>query len=110
MNCASTQSKLAQLRAKTDQQLSQIIERGLQSALKLLELAEPEHARAEKAYAEGVKLLPMVDDPQERRRLNHMLVQVRESLERLSRSGEFRASAAAPDKHLLHGELARLAQ
>ena len=94
MNSASTMSKLAQLRAKTDQELSQIIDKTLESALSLLESAEPDVVRAEKAYAEAAKLLSKVEDPRDERRLGMKLVQVRESLQRVSTADRSRAHAA----------------
>lgn len=54
MNSASTRSKLAQLRVKTDQELSLILDTSLESALNLLDSAEPQRDRAEQAYAEAV--------------------------------------------------------
>ena len=81
-------SKLAQLRVKTDQELSLVIDNSLEFALNLLDSAEPQRVRAEKAYGEAVKLLPKVEDPRERRRLKNKLVWVRESLERLSTADE----------------------
>jgi uncharacterized protein YicC (UPF0701 family) len=94
MNSASTWSKLAQLRVKTDQELSLVIDNSLESALNLLESAEPQRVRAEKAYAEAAKLLPKLDDSRERRRLKNKLAQVRESLERLSTADEPRVTVA----------------
>jgi N12 class adenine-specific DNA methylase len=94
MNSASTWFKLAQLRVKTDQELAQIIDNSLESALHLLGSAEPQSVRAEKAYGEAVKLLPGVEDPRERRRLKNKLAQVRESLERLSTADESRVTVA----------------
>ena len=91
MSSASTASKLAQLRVKTDQELCQIIDNELESALNS---REPQRIRAETAYAEAVKLLPKVDDLRERRRLNNKLVRVRESLERQSTAGDLHVSAA----------------
>ena len=96
MNSASIGSKLAQLRLKTDQELAQIIDNSLESALKLLDSGEPQSVRAEKAYAEAVKLLPKVEDPRERRRLKNKLVWVRENLERLSTADESRVTVAYP--------------
>ena len=91
MSSASTASKLAQLRVKTDQELCQIIDNKLESALNS---REPQRVRAERAYAEAVKLLPKVDNLRERRRLNNKLVRVRESLERQSTADELHVSAA----------------
>jgi hypothetical protein len=94
MNSASTRSKLAQLRVKTDQELFLIIDNSLESALNVLDSAEPQLARAEQAYAEASKLLPKVDDLHQRRRLKIKLVQVQENLRRLATSGESRVQAA----------------
>ena len=94
MNSASTWFKLAQLRLKTDQEIAQIIDNSLESALNLLDSAEPQCVRAEKACAEALKLLPKVEDPRERRRLEKKLVWVRESLERLSTADESRVTVA----------------
>jgi len=88
MISASTGSKLAQLRAKTDQELSLIIDNSLESALELLNSSEPQRVRAQQAYAEAVKLLPKMDDPHERRRLKIKLAQVREGLKPLSTAAE----------------------
>ena len=99
-------SKLAELRAKTDQELIKIIdnelERGLHSALMTeaakeasdSDSAQPPHIRAETAYAEALKLLPMVDDRSERRRLEKKLKQLREALDRPSTPVESWALAA----------------
>ena len=86
-------SKLAELRAKTDQELVKVIdndlERGLHSALMTegtrsasdsVSALQP-HIRAETAYAEALKLLPMVDCHSERRRLEKKLRQLRETLD-----------------------------
>ena len=89
-------SKLAELRAKTDQELVNIIdgelERGLRTAFMTeaakkasdFDSAQPPHIRAEAAYAEALKLLPMVDDHSERRRLEKKLRQLLEALDRPS--------------------------
>jgi len=79
---------------KTDQELSLILDTSLETALNLLDSAEPQRDRAEQAYAEAVKLLPKVDDLHERRRLRSKLVQVRESLERLATADESRVQVA----------------
>ena len=91
---ASAQSKLAQLRVKTDQELSLILNNSLESALHLLGRGQPQRARAEKAYAEAVKLVPVVDDLHARRRLQNKLAQLRQSLERPSKAGDSRVQMA----------------
>ena len=99
-------SKLAELRAKTDQELVNIIdselERGLRTAFMTeaakeasdSDSAQLPHIRAEAAYAEALKLLPMVDDHSERRRLEKKLRQLREALDRPSTLDESWAQAA----------------
>jgi len=94
MSSAPTPSKLDQLRAKTDQELAQIIDHRLESALNLLDSPEPQRVRAEEAYVEAVKLLPKVEDQRVGRRLRIKLVQVRENLEHLQAAGGSRAHAA----------------
>ena len=86
-------SKLAELRAKTDQELVKVIdkelERGLHFALMTegvkeasdSDSAQQPNIRAEAAYAEALKLLPMVDRHSERRRLEKKLRQLRETLD-----------------------------
>ena len=93
MISAPTAAKLAQLRVKTDRELAQIIDNSLESALNLADSADPQRARAETVYAEAAKLLPMVDDPREQRRLQSKLVQVRGRLERLSTTHESHLAA-----------------
>ena len=90
MSSAPMLSKLAELRAKTDQQLARLIENQLERGLRLARihivspsnLARRESARlsAEQAYSEARKLLFKVDDPGERRRLEGKLDELREIL------------------------------
>jgi hypothetical protein len=99
-------SKLAELHAKTDQELIQVIdsdlERGLHSALMTegaksasdSDSAQPSHIRAETAYAEALKLLSMVDDHSERIRLEKKLRLLREALDQPSTPDESWALAA----------------
>ena len=99
-------SKFAELRAKTDQELVKIIdnelERGLHFAIMTegakpasdSDSARPPDIRAETAYAEALKLLPVVDDHSERRRLEKKLRQLREALDRPSTLDESWAQAA----------------
>lgn len=84
----SNVSKLAELRAKTDRQLIQIInselDRGLHLALVNAEAnsaydfhgAEPPVVEAEKACAYALGLVSKVDDTNERRRLESKLIRL----------------------------------
>jgi hypothetical protein len=91
-------SKLAELRVKTDHELVRIINDELELGLRLTLIAEgkssahgfhsTEPLLAEKAYAEALKLLLMVEDPSERRRLERKLKQLREALDRPSMPDE----------------------
>jgi len=95
-------SKLAELRARTDRQLIQIInnqlERGLHLALLAAEtesdyhfgVTELHHAEAEKVCAYALSLLTRVDDTNERRRLETKLLRLRGALD-----GQRRVMAAS---------------
>jgi hypothetical protein len=80
-------SKLAELRAKTDQQLVSLIDNALEVGLLLAanELdADPEgvlHRRAEDTYGDTVMLVEKVENGREQRRLEEKLRQLRKSLE-----------------------------
>jgi len=82
--------KLAELRVKTDRELVRIINNELELGLRLALIVESstgdfdstEPLLAEKAYAVALKLLPMVEDPSERRRLEQKLKQLREAQDR----------------------------
>lgn len=77
MTATLEQSKLAELRVKTDQELAGLINDQLELGLRLTLIAEGQSSaydfgkaepnRAEKTYADALKLLPMVDDPTESR-------------------------------------------
>jgi len=84
MNTASIQLKLAQLRMKTDQELALVIDKSLESALHLLDLGGQQRLRAQKSCDEAVRLLPIVDNLRERRRLQSKLAQVRQRMDRVS--------------------------
>jgi len=95
-------SKLAELRARTDRQLIQIInnqlERGLHLALLAAETESDYHfgvtelhdAEAEKVCAYALSLLTRVDDTNERRRLETKLLRLRGALD-----GQRRVMAAS---------------
>jgi len=95
-------SKLAELRARTDRQLIQIInnqlERGLHLALLAAEtesdyhfgVTELHHAEAEKVCAYALSLLTRVDDTNERRRSETKLLRLRGALD-----GQRRVMAAS---------------
>src|SRR5690242_8753860 len=92
-------SKLAELRAKTDQELVEVIDNELERGLSFAVMTEgakpvPPQIRAKTAYAEAMKLLPVVDDRSERRRLEKKLRQLREALDRPSMLDESWALAA----------------
>jgi hypothetical protein len=88
MSATAQLSKLAELRAKTDQDLVRIIDNALGVGLLLgatnmpVDSAEPLHGRAEEIYADTLMLLPKIEDENERRRLEGRLNQLRESLDR----------------------------
>ena len=98
----SKMTKLAELRARTDRQLIQIInnelERGLHLALLAAEAESAYHfgvtelhdAEAEKVCAYALSLLPRVDDTNERRRLESKLLRLRAALD-----GQRRVMAAS---------------
>jgi hypothetical protein len=98
----SNESKLAELRSRTDRQLIQIInselERGLHLALLAAETEAAYHfgvtelhdAEAEKACAYALSLLQRVDDTNERQRLESKLLRLRLALE-----GQRRVMAAS---------------
>jgi hypothetical protein len=93
MSKISNVSKLAELRARTDRQLIQIInselERGLQFALQAAETKSAYHfgvtklhdAEAEKACAYALNLVSKVDDINERLRLESKLHRLRAALD-----------------------------
>ena len=88
MTATSQQSKLAELRAKTDRQLVSIIENALEVGL-LLAANEADvdpagllHRRAANIYADAVMLVEKVEDVSERRRLEEKLRRVRNALDR----------------------------
>ncbi len=88
MSATAQLSKLAELRAKTDQDLVSIIENALEVGL-LLAVNEPDvdpagvlHRRAVDIYTDAVMLVQKVEDVGERQRLEDRLKLFRESLDR----------------------------
>jgi hypothetical protein len=87
MSATAPQSKLAELRAKTDRQLVSLIDNALDLGLLLaanerdLDPAVVLHRRAADIYADTVMLAERVENVQERRRLEGKLKQLRESLD-----------------------------
>jgi len=91
MERRSQSFKLQELRAKTDRDLSVIIDRELDLALFFASLDETKdgaadllRARMQISLAEAAKLLAGVENLDERRRLRAKLQQLREDLDRLS--------------------------
>ena len=87
MTATAQLSKLAELRAKTDQELVSIIDNALEVGL-LLAANEPDvdpagvlHRRAADIYADTVILVEKVEDVRERRRLEEKLRQLRHALD-----------------------------
>ena len=91
MSSATVHSKLAELRAKTDQELVRLIDDQLNLGFRVA-LTEP--ATAAKVYAEARKLTDKVEDPGERRRLESKLSQLRQTLDGLSAPDILRVLAA----------------
>lgn len=93
MSATAPLSKLAELRAKTDQDLVRIIDNAMEVGFLLVatdrhvDSAKQLHGRAEEIYANSLMLLPKVEDVNERRRLEGRLNQLRESLDRRQAKG-----------------------
>jgi len=88
MSATAPLSKLAELRAKTDQDLVRIIENAVEVGL-LLAANEPDvdpagvlHRKAVDIYTDAVMLVQKVENAGERQRLEDRLKQLRESLDR----------------------------
>lgn len=87
MTAASKLSKLAELRAKTDRDLAQIISNAVELGL-LLAAHEADfdptsilHRRAAHIYADAMMLVEKVENARERRRLEEKLRQLRIALD-----------------------------
>jgi hypothetical protein len=89
MTASAQLSKLAELRANTDQQLVSIIENALEVALLLaanerdVDPAGVLHRRAADIYADAVMLVEKVENGREQRRLEEKLIQLRNALDRM---------------------------
>jgi len=81
MSSVSAFSKLAELRAKTDQDLIKLIDDQLNHSFRVALTAS---VTASKVYAEARKLTDKVEDPGERRRLESKLSHLRKTLDSLS--------------------------
>jgi hypothetical protein len=87
MSATAQLSKLAELRAKTDQDLVSIIENALEVGLLLgatdthVDSAEPLHGKEEEIHADTLMLISKVEDLGERRRLEDRLKELRENLD-----------------------------
>ena len=83
MSDTSRKSKLAELRAKTDEDLADVIHRELASALELAtanDFDAADHATAEQAYAMAMKFLETLDDPSELAALHQKSTQLRKAI------------------------------
>ena len=86
MSSMSKEGKLAELRAKTDVELVRYVTNALDLGVRFaLESDGQSQSRAEEAYAEIAKLLPIMHelDESERRRLHAKLKRLREMLDHL---------------------------
>ncbi len=87
MSARAQLSKLAELRAKTDQDLVRINDNALGVGLLLgttdthADSACPLHGRAKEIYADTLMLIPKVEDVMERRWLEGRLKELRENLD-----------------------------
>ena len=88
MTATAQLSKLAELRAKTDQELISILDNALDLGLRLalneadVDPAGVLHRRAADIYADSVMLVEKVEDVGERRQLEEKLRQLRNGLDR----------------------------
>lgn len=86
LSCMSTEAKLAELRAKTDVELARYITNELNHGVRFaVQSNYQSRCRAEKAYADIARLLPVIHglDEAERRRLEAKLKRLRAMLDRL---------------------------
>ena len=84
MNERSRQSKLAELRAKTDQDLAGVIHGELGVGIALTsanDFDSANHAIAEKAYESALKFLPKLGDPAEVAALERKSKQLRRAID-----------------------------
>lgn len=86
MSGMSKEAKLRELRAKTDGELVRYVTNELALGVRYaLESDDQSHSRAEEAYAEIARLLPIINElgESERRRLEAKVKRLREMLDRL---------------------------
>ena len=84
MSDRSRESKLAELRAKTDRDLADVIHRELAFGMELAsanDFDSADHASAEQAYAIAIKFLATIDDPAEVAALNLQSIQLRKAID-----------------------------
>ena len=84
MSDTSRQSKLAELRAKTDGDLVNVIHTELASGMELAtgsNFGSADHASAEQAYAIAMKFLETLDDPSELAALHQKSTQLRKAID-----------------------------
>ncbi len=84
MSDTSRQSKLDELRAKTDEDLADVIHRELASGMELAsanDFDSADHASAEQAYAIAIKFLATIDDPAEVAALHRKSAQLRKAID-----------------------------
>jgi hypothetical protein len=97
----SNHSKLAELRARTDRELLVLIERELDRALVLADLAANResafYGEAEKAYRSVITLLPKAPDMRrnERARIETAVKELRFTLDQVPAAAKYRASFAS---------------
>ena len=84
MSDTSRQSRLDELRAKTDEDLADVIHRELASGMELAsanDFDSADHASAEQAYAIAIKFLATIDDPAEVAALHRKSAQLRKAID-----------------------------
>jgi len=84
MSESTRQSKLDELRAKTDGDLANVIHRELASGMELAsanDFDSADHATAEQAYAIAMKFLTTIDDPAEVAALHLKSSQLRKAID-----------------------------
>ena len=84
MSDRSRESKLAELRAKTDGDLANVIHRELAFGIELASANDfdaVDHAIAEQAYAIAMKFLTTLDDPAEVAALHRKSTQLRKAID-----------------------------
>jgi len=84
MSDRSRESKLAELRAKTDGDLANVIHRELAFGMELAsanDFDSADHARAEQAYAIALKFQPTLADPAEVAELHRKSTQLRKAID-----------------------------